>query len=440
MPVLELSVDARGVQQGLSQADRALDQTAKRAKVAEDSMRQVSSASASAGNNLSAAFAATGGGLSVTRGLVSIGDGLRSANVGMATFAASQALLDLGRLSADLRSVSSATGVVGGAFGRLGAIIKANPLLTIATLLAGAATAMGIFGKSTDSTTSKIKEQTSALDTLNAKIVDVEARVALGQADPRGGVAPTIDAIRALQTERQTDRGRIRAISPSDAARLFGVTEQELRYALANSGVGESALELQQGRARFGVSGQGEFGAPAFSRLGFSVDEVTGAGRYLLDQRRRQAEQQRIEQFYLGQRQGGSILFGQDTGANQFDVNFGSPSTAGDLIRQTPEERAQIDADIRTRNIEQAQIGMDRLIQQGEQFGATIGDAFFNVASGAQTARQAIAAIVSDLARATAQRGFAGIFGSVAGSFGKTGVQAAGDSSPGNGSNLTLPD
>jgi len=473
MPTLELGVDARGVRQGLAEAERALDQTGKKAQQTEAAVKRMGTTAQASGNNLSAAFAATGGGLSVTRGLVSISDGFKSANVGMAAFAASQALLDVGRLAADMKAVSSATGATGGAFSKLGAIIKANPLLTIATVIAGAATAMGLFGKETkeaadewdrigksirsarlseqvksflgiSTTTARQKQVTGLEDLLESQFAQKGSRT-LGQIASSSGFS--IDQVRRAQlyTGGVTEMNPTRTVMGigSDMSRLgrtSGVRRELLQ--LEDQVVSDEAAKNILGKLYADLSKsvlrQSELekqgGSPNTS---FSANPARsfypGYDNAALQERRR------LAQFRTEQRQGSAIVFGQGAlGPNQFDVNFGGTSTAGDLIRQSPAEREQIDAAIRNRNIEESQRAMDELVQTGREFGATIGDAFFNVASGTQSARQALAALVADFARAASRQAFAGIFGAAASGFGATPKQKAADApAPNNpGSNI----
>jgi hypothetical protein len=73
--------------------------------------------------------------------------------------------------------------------------------------------------------------------------------------------------------------------------------------------------------------------------------------------------------------------------------------------------------------VEAAKLAMDELIAQGQEFGQTIGDAFFRVAEGTMTARQAMAELVRQFAQLAAQSAFRGIGGSIAGAFAPTQTQ-----------------
>ena len=66
---------------------------------------------------------------------------------------------------------------------------------------------------------------------------------------------------------------------------------------------------------------------------------------------------------------------------------------------------------------------MRQLIAQGEQFGMVIGDAFFRVAEGTMTAKQALGELVRMFAQMGAQSVFRSIGGDIASGFNPTQTQ-----------------
>lgn len=467
MPVLELAIDATKVTQGARQAEQALDQTATKARRAEVAVKSVGKSASVTGNDLNAAFAATSGGLGVTRGLVSMTDGLRRADGAMAGFAASQALLDLGRFGADMRTVAGATGATGGAFSKLGAIIKANPLLTIAGVLAGAATVMGLFKDETEETATAWDRLAESVKSANLSALAAEGLGAGGAAQKRAGAAASVYEQFVSDPRRRTT-GR-------ELSGLLGLTPRKFEEYLEQDGFGtirdfrsqftnieatsiirtvykdlmaKVAEEAKRIRPS-SVSG----GATATAARGLAGSlfggGINGAGtvlqtpreRELQDLYGRRSEEIGLQQFHLRSRQRSALGPGEGplSGAAYASPFLQSPGSFGaGTVRQSPEQRAQIDEDVLNRNTELANQRMDELVRKGEQFGATMGDAFFNVATGATTARQAIAAIVADLARATSRQAFSALFGQVAAGFGQTGAQAAANQ-PSPGSNIQLP-
>lgn len=80
---------------------------------------------------------------------------------------------------------------------------------------------------------------------------------------------------------------------------------------------------------------------------------------------------------------------------------------------------------------------MQELIGLGEQFGQTIGDAFFRVAEGTMTARQAMAELVRMFAQMAAQGIFRNIGGTIGASFAPTQAQVAGGAGITTGGGVT---
>ena len=439
--VLEIRGDSSSLQRAAKQAGTALDETGRKAE-------RMAAQAKVGGNNLSAAFGATGGGIAVTRGLVSIGDGFKSANSGMALFAASQALLDVGRLSNDMGAVASATGATGGAFSKLGAIIKANPLLTIAAVIAGAATAMGLFGDET-------KEAANAFDKLaeaqrKARLSEeTKAFLGISTLSARGqqlkGVEDLVEQLGGSNPQRQT-LGSIARFTdtPIDAVRRAqlatgGVTDfspQRLRSVITGGSAG----------SRLGVNTRLELEDIPLSEQEVSPEVarniLRAIYRDLLDSVEKQSASERGGSGASGA--AGSVSAAATPG--DITAYYGDPygpTRPGELygpefgFTQSREANANLEFDRQQEESAQlARQNMDELIRQGQQFGATIGDAFFSAASGAADLRQIVAQIVSDMARAGARQGFSQLFGAVSGSFGQTGAQAAGNTTapvPGQG-------
>ena len=65
-----------------------------------------------------------------------------------------------------------------------------------------------------------------------------------------------------------------------------------------------------------------------------------------------------------------------------------------------------------------------QMVLIGEQVGATLGNAFYNALTGAQSLREALAQVAADFARQGLTRAFAGLGGAVAGGFAPTPEQA----------------
>lgn len=488
--VIEIAADSRGVVAGLQPANKALDDTAKKADRAEKEVKQLGQSAHVAGRDMGAAFAATGGGLAVTHGLVGMTDGFRRADGAMAAFAASQALLDLGRFAEDMKSVNAATGGATSVFGTLGAVMKAHPLMTIATVLAGAASFMGIFASETD-------EAKDSVDELGKSIKELQAagatRLFLTQGLETGASARMAAIEKGLQDMQM--RGYQQVYDVQQLSRIMGLPAAEIMRVGQQIGApgfryGQAGLTTQMPRAaaqeivrdiyqnltealrieRMGVGArfresitgmpelvgisapQGAFMPqlpPGFGQAG--AGGMGGiAGLQLLP-----FALQHAAQFY----QQGNIFGGftgpmamqpsppvPGTGLMPFGMNYamqqlqqfspGAPGAAGtglglmmpgmNLMGTALVQSAEY---MREQN-ELAKQRMQELIGLGEQFGQTIGDAFFRVAEGTMTARQAMAELVRMFAQMAAQGIFRQIGGAVGASFAPSQAQATANVTP----------
>ena len=177
MATLELAVDARPMQRGAQEATQALDGVSKAAErttaaveetaqaatgvgraaaAASSDVRKISQAAtdasksvANAGASMRAAFQATGGSIQVAGGIAQTAKAFGELNVAAAAFGSSRALLEIGKTVEDFRELAATVGKTGSVFQTLGAIVKANPLLTIATVLGSIGSLMSIFGDNT---------------------------------------------------------------------------------------------------------------------------------------------------------------------------------------------------------------------------------------------------------------------------------------------------
>lgn len=450
-------------------AGRALDQTGAKAA-------NLGTQAKVGGNNLSAAFGATGGALGVSRGLAGIGDGFRNANSGMALFSASQALLDIGRLGSDMGAVSSATGAAGGAFSKLGAIIKANPLLAIAGVIAGAAAAMSLFGKETAKAATEfdklaeaqrvagLSEETKSflgINTASARgqtLGGIEKfagtigdsknplfgknfslrDLAKGSGQPLGDVFGALgdsggSLLRGTTTYNKFTGGggqagrfetRSRALTEDEQSKVL-IGDREVSPDVARlilrklyGDLRDSIEEQSKSESATAAGGPGSaIGPEVTAYYGEAYGPLSPGGE--VAQLQKIARQRAALAPGIGPGSVGNSGIGDGVNFGQVNNDF-----SGARLKEQETSFFAGQSEAAARSADQASRRMDELIRQGERFGSTIGDAFFNVASGAQGLRQAIAAIVSDLARAGARNGFAALFGQMSKGFGQTAVQA----------------
>ena len=434
---LELAVDSRGVKAGLSDADRALDETTKKADRATKSVDKLGTKSKAAGKNMSAAFAATGGGLSVTHGLAGMASGFRSADSSMVAFAASQALLDMGRMAEDMKGVAGATGTATTMFSRLGAVMKAHPIMTIAALLAAAASAMAMFGG----------ETSESADEMN-RLADAMEKVRLGRE------ASQLLGISQLSPAQQ-EQGNVRSMAEAYVAsqKTGGMTYGQMAGSLGEKYSVGRLLSMQRGS---GVA----IPKPATTNLPHAL----GGGEVVIPYKERKVSKdaaQAILRAIYGSIQaeiaglqgkpattvvpavvpagggGGAGLSPQQLAGMPGTPNWNMAAFdqqafggIGQGVLIDEQRRAELVA-AQQQSMAEANQHMQELIMQGEQFGQTIGDAFMQVAQGTMTARDAMASLVQQFAQMASSSIFRQIGGAVAGSFGSTQTQATANADPG---------
>jgi len=483
MPTLEIAVDARGVATGLEQANRALDQTAQKADRAEKEVKEMGQSGHEAGRNLSAAFAATGGGLAITHGIEGMANGLRSGSAAMTAFAASQALLDLGRFVEDMRGVTEATGEATSIFGTLGNVMRAHPLMTIAAVVAGAAATMSLFADETEDANAAFE---ALADNMNKARMSEGARQMLGLGvgpalqQRQQGIVSLAEMFQPGQPAMTYGRmaellgpqfgvGRLREMQEARGVRFGeqyrrrtirpGVTVPELLPPEARTVSREAATVIlrtvyDELQAQVQTAGGAAAAMGATTRAAGIMGPTLppGFSQYadpsLLPLMRDRAAAPTpaplgptlppgFQQFAdprllptLGNFQG-TYTGGQPEALTggigmPFGMGFGMQAGMQSMALMQQYGREQVEA---------AKMAMDELIAQGEQFGQTIGDAFFRVAEGTMTARQAMAELVRQFAQLAAQSAFRGIGGAVAGAFAPTQTQELANA--GAGGNVT---
>lgn len=121
---------------------------------------------------------------------------------------------------------------------------------------------------------------------------------------------------------------------------------------------------------------------------------------------------QRYSYPYFGSRDEQTRIYGEI--AKTYGSNIDEQEQRMAVQRKAAEENQQRFE----KQLAAANQAMAELRAQGEAFGQTIGDAFFNVASGAQSARDAVRQIANDLLRSAARSAFGQLGSGVFGLFG----------------------
>ncbi len=406
---LDVVIDGSRAAQGAAQVEQSLGRVKTAADATVTSTQNV-------GRAMSSAFQATGGTIQVAQGITQTAKAFGDLNVSAGLFSSSRALLEIGRTVQDFRSMRSAIGGASGAIGLFSAAFRASPIGVVATVVGLAATAMSLFGSKTDEATEAVGRQASALGEMLAKSREFSIRSGYGERDPRATTSGTVDVLTQL---RLSDKRQFQA---GEAASLFGVPEEQLRYA-----IGEKGREL----ARPGDFGYGarQFGTgPAFRYGTFDRDEVIYAGEQLLSRRR-------IEEAARPSAGGTDAFLGPvgPGSKNPFTERLGifGPGEPHKYVLQSEGDRVHLDYENTKRDYERQEKAAERVATIFEGIGQSIGAVAADLLFAGGSFRQAIAGLV----RQGATSGLQAAFGAAFGAIGKTAAQGRSD----GGGNLSLP-
>lgn len=403
MAVLELLLQANRLNEDAERAKRSLDGI-------KDSAVRTETAVAGAGKSMSAAFQTAGGAVQLAGGVQQVATAFQTANLAAASLGSARFLVELGQTARDFSALRTAVGATGGVFTTLGAIIRANPLLTLATVLAGVATAMGLFGSKTAEAGAQIDIAKQKADSFRNSLQSIATAAASGQSlagAVRGFLANT-DSSRNLQNLRfgqaslsdfafADPRFRGATTDPDRGREFISIASLRAIIPLIDNEAGEGLLRTRRGRLSGGTAEE-------------DLVERSEFDRYLRERLRR-----------------GGFDEGFQTSLSPAPATPAG-SVSATAVRQfgtTDDEfLAQARVDYNTDQQEQAAARMREMVESARQVGAYLGDAFFDAVSGAQSVRQVLAAIVSDFARQGTRSIFSSIAGSIAGGFGQTPAQA----------------
>lgn len=408
MATLELLIDASGMQRGAQQAEQALR------GVQQASDRTATSVN-NAGRSLSNAFQATGGSIQIAQGISQTAAALGSLNTAAGLFAASRSLLEVGKTADDFRSLrgqittvtrdiygmATATTRTAGVWSSLGSIIRAHPLLAIASVVSIAASAMSLFSSRSDQATESIKRQATELDKLLSLQRDREigSRVAFGAVDPRTSAASTLDTLAALRSDGNAP------IGIGQAARSFGVSESDFRQLLnqANGTTEFGEYDLRPtGLRRF--PGQ----APGYLVGQADPSRIEAAGRILLERRQ-----------YRGPGYASGAYPGPEIGLPQGTLD----SSSMNYVEQSADDRRRVEEE----HSERINENMRRAADYADQIGQSFGAAFADVILGASTLKQALAGLLQQGVRSGLSSAFGTVFSAAGRAFGATGTQQSQD-------------
>jgi hypothetical protein len=377
--VLDLTIDATGMERGAQQAQQALNKVTQSVKLTDQALNK--------------AFQTTGGTIQVAGGISQTAKALADLNAASAASSAARTLLEIGRTAQDFRELSqgiqqsaatydiygtkittaaAATGRLQSVMMTLGAVVRANPLLAIATAIGAISTAMSVFGDNT-------KKAADAYGELGAEMRKVRATEAA--AEYLGINADTGAQRRAL------------LMRTAEQAMGRGMSMQELQA----SGMGMDAMRF--------LASRGNQQALDYMRQGGSYTTRSYAAG-MQGVTVRQFERGRMPDVGLNAAQTQEFLRARARETGMVPTPAQSFSTGqnygiGGALNQSM-QMAMLSAEYKRKEAEDSQRVKDNMARAADyaaNIGATVGSAFADVLMKTTTLRQAFASIVASIAR-----------------------------------------
>ena len=410
---LAIGIDASRATSGAREATTALDSvygSAARVIPAVQGMQR----------SLSAAFQATGGTTQIAAGITQTAQAFGQASIAAGAFGASRVLLEIGKTTQDFREFGRAVGASGGFMSTLGAIMRAHPLLTIAGVIASAASVMSLFGSNTRKTAADFDALAESVQKARLEGLATTAIGGDGASIERGARA---DAIR--KSLASVYGGATPTLS--ELGGVIGGGNVDVLRLLAAQG-NQNALEyLRTGRFPTRTGGGGQMGSIEvltndLSKFSFTNEQargaLTAAGRSLQDAQRigaiSAAQPATADGVMLRDRQG-------------YPVSQSRPSIFGqtNYVEQDTEGQVRVASDVQRakESAEQLADEMERARESAAAIGESFGAAMASVLFGTQSLRQALAGLVRQGAGSALQAGFGAAFGAL----GKTIAQGRDD-------------
>lgn len=397
MATLELTIDATGMERGAQQAQQAIG--------------KVTSAAQQSQQTLNKAFQTTGGTIQVAGGISQTAKALADLNVAAAASNVARTLLEIGKTAQDFREMASsipkattpiletlpvfdALGVkvgettrvigqaterttrMGAVFSTLSTIIRANPLLAIATVIGAISTAMAVFGDNTK----KAADSFDRLgETMSKARMDASTAAYLGVAGPnnQGTLQALFDAISATRASGQgmnlRDFGRIGYGARAAKQLVASGTPEQREAALEYVRRGGSTVSLG-----YGMETVSEFRPGELPSLALTQEQT----------------QSMLRDIYRSIPQGGATTA-------PWTQSGGTSYGIGGAINQSM-QMAMLSAEYKRKEAEDSKRvaeNMARAADYAGNIGATVGSAFADVLMKTTTLRQAFASIVASIAR-----------------------------------------
>lgn len=303
---------------------------------------------------------------------------------------------NMDRLGGATVTVGSAATRTTSRMSRLWGILAANPLGIVVGALGAISTAFILFSDNAG-------DAADSLDELVTKLDDLDARRSVARTFSRDDI---IQADAGQRTSALFDAavGIFQANQPVDARRLGGILGQspeQLAESIIRSQLGDSVVAFQ---SLFDPNRrQSDFNSQVLQQ------QLSGLQGISFSDRDRRLNEQALV--------GGRFRIPDLLATGQFNL---SPDAAINLLRDrsrqiagpSAEEQSTITETVTADIVDNTQTALDNLQQMNvfaEQFGATLADSTLALVERTATAREILASIIRDFARAGLQRGFSSL-------------------------------
>ncbi len=431
MPQLDLEIRIQGLEDDLRKSNDLI------AKL-KDQIQGVDSAGRSAGAGLRDAFKATSGTIQVASGIKQTADAFGSLNNAAGLFSSSRLLLEIGKTADDFRDLRSSVGGTGGVLSSLGLIIKAHPLLTLASVIGAIASAMSLFGGETKKAGQNLEDAGKKAQGFQSDIAGIASARATG-GDLRKAYRSYLDKRLISQFDQ---------IPFGEPYRLGGGEiipgEQYLGLRAADRLAPGIHNRILQDRDAFtNPLPTGLIGSTAQERRKYDQDYLITRREfddYISEQLRRSDTAPGINANQLG-----PIAFGQQsvypnapgggTEVRTFGLNY--PGGPGILPRDRnyveigAADAAAVNVDHTIVMSERIKENMERAAEYSGQIGSNFGNALADVALHVTSLRSALANLFAQSARQGFSLGVGGIFSGIGSAVaGKTQTQKSQEYGP----------
>ncbi len=401
MVSLELLIDASGMQRGADQAKAALGSLQTKARETETAVKSIGGTGAAQ---------STSGLLQVSSGISGIAQSLQNLNFSQAGTGIARTLLEISRTGQDFRQLTAGVSGATGAFGALGLVMRAHPILAIASVVGAVASAMALFSDKTDNAADSMAKARREGDALQSSL----SGLAAGSGSKTGN--PALDILNKLRGEDLS-----RALTFTENNNVIGGRGDSQFVKLSDLERVLPGLSQYYGQ-QFG-GGVGPLGGARGARFSADEDErFVGRNQFISYLETSAASYQPPGGPSYFDNQPFWMRDGRDT-ATTSQIGNGAFRTNYPL---RPTEQEDRDYERQQEDYARAQESLRAMVDDARQVGEYLGDGAGDLILGLRSGREVLASMLQDLVRMGVRQGFGNLFAAAANSFGATGAQGAG--------------